>query len=1000
MGTLLIFQQQGANARHERVSATPVLYEKGMAVRRAGEGATHAAAHAAAHVEHREHAVKNFGKDNPLPLPSTMSVADFEQRMFDFLNERKYADELEWLSDKKIRDTGPFIAGKYYGTHPAVRVYYSPGVIKWLEEGRVGEIPDGEMIIKEQYQPPAIRHQGKSEKEIRKSLESWTVMVKDSAGSQDGWFWSNPVPDQEVTNNHQYPFDHPVSGFGHYCIRCHGSAQSAEFESVRKHNEFTFSALRNIEGYPGEPMVFRVDDSWRAQAHKTLLTDIDQNNEQKLAALPETADTDHDSHPRCTQLDYSENRPLVLNRNFLQYYDAIGVVGDEDVQRIPPVTHDWVVNETEDAQGLVTSNQCMSCHAGGVEPFGPTMFVPLQKGQHEYGAEGWHVSPYGEWRWTAMGLAGRDPVFYAQLESEIEILKKEFSSEVAEDISRNLVDTCMRCHGAMGKHQFDMEKTDPNAKYTIEHVHATAAEDSHIGKGEDRYGALSRDGISCVICHRMQPRPQPTDDDRPYLQFFLEHSTTGKFHLGPQDEIYGPFRDDEISSYLMEHSLGIVPKQNDYLSSSQMCGTCHTVNLPVVDRPLASLPAGERELDLVVGENVEIFKDFKHHVEQATYLEWLNSEYENEFNKDNPLAKSCQDCHMSKGLRDDRNGINIDQIVTRIATVQDSTYPDAENLTSHENLEIRVRESGYRRHNFSGLNAFLLEMVKQYDEILGVRKNDFMTGSQSDVDNAIENFKLIAQTQTAQLKLSAEKKAGRLLADVNIKSLVGHRFPSGVGFRRAFLEFLVIENEGTPSEQIIWSSGRTNELGVLLGQDGEPLASESFARDGNGTQQYQQHHQVINSPEQVQVYETLLWDDAGEFTTSFIHGCDVIKDNRFLPKGWKHEGPAPGVLTGNFLHATHPGKTASYDPAYQDGSGSDSVRFEIALDELVKGPLTIKATLYYQAMPPYFLQNLFQNAPNGEATKRLHYMLSNLDLKGTAVEDWKLFITSDSIQLD
>ena len=29
-----------------------------------------------------------------------------------------------------------------------------------------------------------------------------------------------------------------------------------------------------------------------------------------------------------------------------------------------------------------------------------------------------NISPYGEWRASPMGLAGRDPVFYAQLESE------------------------------------------------------------------------------------------------------------------------------------------------------------------------------------------------------------------------------------------------------------------------------------------------------------------------------------------------------------------------------------------------------------------------------------------------------------------------------------------------------------------------------------------------------------------------------------------------------
>ncbi len=156
-----------------------------------------------------------------------------------------------------------------------MRIYYSPGIIRWLMNGRVGTIPDGEMIIKEQYKPPAVRHHGKSEAELWDALESWTVMIKDSAGSQDGWFWGNPGKNQCVVDNHKFPFDHPLTGFGHYCVRCHAATQSPNIESPRANNEFTFAALRNIEGFPGEPIVFRVDDSWRAAEKK--------EKEQKLA---------------------------------------------------------------------------------------------------------------------------------------------------------------------------------------------------------------------------------------------------------------------------------------------------------------------------------------------------------------------------------------------------------------------------------------------------------------------------------------------------------------------------------------------------------------------------------------------------------------------------------------------------------------------------------------------------------------------------------------------
>jgi hypothetical protein len=103
-----------------------------------------------------------WGRPSPLPLPGRVSLSRFERELFEFLNARRYV-ELGWLRDKRVRDTGPYLAGKSYGTHPAVRVYYSPGVIRWLKGGRAGTIPDGEMIIKEQYAAPAIRHEGKTE---------------------------------------------------------------------------------------------------------------------------------------------------------------------------------------------------------------------------------------------------------------------------------------------------------------------------------------------------------------------------------------------------------------------------------------------------------------------------------------------------------------------------------------------------------------------------------------------------------------------------------------------------------------------------------------------------------------------------------------------------------------------------------------------------------------------------------------------------------------------
>lgn len=118
-----------------------------------------------------------------LPLPSSMSEREFQKQLYPFLASRRYVS-LGWRKDKRIRDTGPYKNGMYYGTHPAVRMYYSPEILDWLASGRQGEPADGAMLIKEMFEPPAARYEG-SDDETVPSL--WTVMVRDKRGSVDGW---------------------------------------------------------------------------------------------------------------------------------------------------------------------------------------------------------------------------------------------------------------------------------------------------------------------------------------------------------------------------------------------------------------------------------------------------------------------------------------------------------------------------------------------------------------------------------------------------------------------------------------------------------------------------------------------------------------------------------------------------------------------------------------------------------------------------------------------
>ena len=884
-----------------------------------------------------------------LPLPSSLPLDAYERQLYNFLGARRY-EALGWVKDKRVRDTGAFINGTYYGVHPAVRIFYSPEVYAWLKAGRPDvPIPDGAMIIKEMFAAPAARYEGMSDEAVEAALFGYTVMVKDSSGSKDGWFWAYYGPGQEVDDN-TYPFDYPNAGFGQYCVRCHSSAES----------EFTFSSLRNIEGEPGEPIQYRVDASWIA---------TDPNDPALLRPHIALA-----AGPAPDAV--ASSKPVrVADPEFLETFNSISPVDAEEVVALPPLTFDHVVapaSPPEGSEHFLTSDQCMSCHDGQGPPFGPNMYLPPDDTH-----AGINLSPFGEWNWSMMGLAGRDPIFYAQLESEITLHPTQ------SDTIQNL---CLRCHGVMGQRQWH---SDGNKEpFTLDKLFiANSADPNH------KYGALARDGISCMVCHQIVNEGKP-----------LRDIVTGQFEVsapGPGGEvsIYGPFKDP--ATLAMKSALGLVPEENHYVEDSRLCASCHTIFLPVLD-----------ESDKQVGEGFE----------QATYLEWLNSAYRTELGGGGS-PQSCQDCHMT----DELHGTKL---AFQIANIQDQTYPEADHLAPLKEITVPIRglkdttlppglndygDESFRRHTLLGINQFGLEMFRQFDHILGVRKTDYMTGSDNGLTFAISESDRLAKEASAEVEiLTTELDGSKLTSQVKVTNLTGHRFPSGVGFRRAFIEFEVIDGHNN----VIWASGRSNSLGVIVDENGAALPSEFHevlnattcaAASGGCEQAYEPHYETITRQDQAQIYEELTKNPEGRFTTSFLGRMTEVKDNRLLPKGWTREGPAgfKAFYSDNpqegqkALDATRPEGEALQDTDFLDGTGSDIITYRMdlpagVLEQIESGlSVSVRASLYYQAIPPFYLQERFTTA-SGDNAKRLHYMASHLNLEGTNIENWKLLIQSAS----
>jgi hypothetical protein len=100
--------------------------------------------------------------------PSGLPLAEYEAKLGEYLRNYCHRNVAAgWRSDKRVRDTGPYIAslnegqwtGHTFGTHAPVIVWYSPEMMAWLKANRpegtqetaiaAAAIPDGTLIIKE-----------------------------------------------------------------------------------------------------------------------------------------------------------------------------------------------------------------------------------------------------------------------------------------------------------------------------------------------------------------------------------------------------------------------------------------------------------------------------------------------------------------------------------------------------------------------------------------------------------------------------------------------------------------------------------------------------------------------------------------------------------------------------------------------------------------------------------------------------------------------------------
>ncbi|MDH4218776.1 MAG: hypothetical protein OEW23_08360, partial [Candidatus Aminicenantes bacterium] len=157
--------------------------------------------------------------------------------------------------------------------------------------------------------------------------------------------------------------------------------------------------------------------------------------------------------------------------------------------------------------------------------------------------------------------------------------------------------------------------------------------------------------------------------------------------------------------------------------------------------------------------------------------------------------------------------------------------------------------------------------------------------------------------------------------------------PSAYPSRRVWIHFTVQDRDGS----LIFESGRMEADGSISGNDNDA------DRD-----RFEPHYTEIDSPEEVQIYESILAGPGKELTTVLLTATHYAKDNRLLPEG--------------FDKATTEEDIAVHGAAESDKDfrgGGDRVTYLVPLSGS-EGPFKVKAEIWYQPISYRWAHNLEQ----------------------------------------
>jgi hypothetical protein len=229
---------------------------------------------------------------------------------------------------------------------------------------------------------------------------------------------------------------------------------------------------------------------------------------------------------------------------------------------------------------------------------------------------------------------------------------------------------------------------------------------------------------------------------------------------------------------------------------------------------------------------------------------------------------------------------------------------------------------------FVGANFFIQRVLNRYRDELHVEAQP------EELTAAAERTVQYLQSQAAVVKLENVSTTARHVdADVVVENLGGHKLPTAYPSRRAWLHFVVRD----ANHKIVFESGALNADGSIQGNDNDA-----------DPMKFEPHFTEIHSADQVQIYESIMSDQAGKPTTGLLNAVRYLKDNRLLPNGFDKRTAEPDIV---------PDANAIADDNFV--GGSDQIKYSVDLAD-GQGPFTVEVELWYQPIGFRWANNLKQ----------------------------------------